>query len=326
MCDNNIPLMYFLTSVIMVDDNRSFLDNFGMELNYPGVLESYTSPREAIESILSKNNIFNSLKDYLIEIESNEFDNDCELHSINYDSIIKKLFDEKRFYEPSVIIVDYSMPEMNGVEFCRRIKKHPSLKLMLTGEADYKLAVEAFNEGIIDQFIMKDVNTSKIEVVDAVKNLSMEYFKRFSSQVLRDEKSILKSDQYKKIFNDWINEKNIIEYYSISNTGSNLGMDSKGNMRWLISCLSSDITHYIDVGVAQGASESLLNLLSSKKIQLALFTEVQKKEPVSSWVDYMVNIDGSFQYNNEVLHYSFLDNFTIKGVINDKVKRIYDVK
>ncbi len=54
----------------------------------------------------------------------------------------------------AVIVSDYSMPGMNGIEFLCRVKKTDpdTVRMMLTGSADMSTAIKAVNEGSIFQF------------------------------------------------------------------------------------------------------------------------------------------------------------------------------
>ena len=73
---------------------------------------------------------------------------------------------------------------MNGLEFCRNIQNLPIRKIMLTGRADTKLAVEAFNQKIIDKFLLKDV-AEEIEntIYDALIEEQKVYFEKLSSSL-----------------------------------------------------------------------------------------------------------------------------------------------
>jgi serine phosphatase RsbU (regulator of sigma subunit) len=63
-----------------------------------------------------------------------------------------KKIDENGPY--AVIVSDYFMPGMNGIEFLCRVKKTDpdSVRMMLTGSADMSTAIQAVNEGSIFQF------------------------------------------------------------------------------------------------------------------------------------------------------------------------------
>ena len=54
----------------------------------------------------------------------------------------------------AVIVSDFSMPGMNGIEFLCRVKKTDpdTVRMMLTGSADMSTAIKAVNEGSIFQF------------------------------------------------------------------------------------------------------------------------------------------------------------------------------
>ena len=57
----------------------------------------------------------------------------------------------------AVVVADMQMPGMNGVEFLIRAQQRApdSVRLMLTGNADQKTAVEAVNQGHVYQFLNK---------------------------------------------------------------------------------------------------------------------------------------------------------------------------
>ena len=57
----------------------------------------------------------------------------------------------------TVVISDMRMPEMDGIQFLKRVKEvsPESVRLMLTGNADVRTAVDAINEGNIFRFLIK---------------------------------------------------------------------------------------------------------------------------------------------------------------------------
>ena len=61
-----------------------------------------------------------------------------------------------------VVVADMQMPEMNGVEFLLQVKElYPNtVRLMLTGNADQKTAVDAVNEGNVFRFMNKPVSAA----------------------------------------------------------------------------------------------------------------------------------------------------------------------
>lgn len=71
--------------------------------------------------------------------------------------------------QAQVIISDYRMPSMNGVEFLREVnKKWPdTVRIVLSGYADTSAIVSAINEGQIYKFIPKPWNDDELKVTIA---------------------------------------------------------------------------------------------------------------------------------------------------------------
>jgi DNA-binding NtrC family response regulator len=64
---------------------------------------------------------------------------------------------EKAVVQPDIVILDYMLTGMNGVEAMRRMKPlHPNTEfIILSGQTDIKVALKALNEGAYD-YIVKD--------------------------------------------------------------------------------------------------------------------------------------------------------------------------
>ncbi len=75
-----------------------------------------------------------------------------------------------------VIISDYRMPEMNGVDFLREVcKKWPdTVRIVLSGYADTVSIVSAINDGEIYKFIPKPWNDDELKV--AIANALERYY------------------------------------------------------------------------------------------------------------------------------------------------------
>jgi serine phosphatase RsbU (regulator of sigma subunit) len=82
----------------------------------------------------------------------------------------------------AVIVSDYMMPGMNGVEFLSRVKKtNPdTVRMMLTGTADMPTAIRAVNEGSIFQFHPKPCPADTL--CQAIQSAIGEYRKVISNQ------------------------------------------------------------------------------------------------------------------------------------------------
>src|SRR6187402_2342488 len=87
-----------------------------------------------------------------------------------------KRFDELRVKEVSVLVVDYSMPSMNGIEFCEKVKNSSIKKILLTGYATFTDAVNAFNNNTIHYYLKKNDENMLQQLEATIHQLQHAYF------------------------------------------------------------------------------------------------------------------------------------------------------
>jgi len=87
-------------------------------------------------------------------------------------------------HEVSVVLSDFRMPKMTGVQLCRELekRKHPAVRVILTGYAELNSIITAINEAGIFRYITKPVSKEKLRLVvsDAVR----EFESKSESQIL----------------------------------------------------------------------------------------------------------------------------------------------
>ncbi len=92
---------------------------------------------------------------------------------------------------PVVIISDQRMPEMNGAEFLRRVREllPDSIRLVLTGYADIKSAVEAINQGGIYRYILKPWDDEELRntISEAIKLVALKTENTRLNKELKDK-------------------------------------------------------------------------------------------------------------------------------------------
>ncbi len=67
----------------------------------------------------------------------------------------------------AVVVTDYCMPQMNGVEFLKQVRQlaPETVRVLLTGSADLSAAVRAVNEGNIFRFLLKPCPAESLQEV-----------------------------------------------------------------------------------------------------------------------------------------------------------------
>jgi K+-sensing histidine kinase KdpD len=100
----------------------------------------------------------------------------------------------------AAIISDYNMPKMNGMQFLAEVKNISpnSVRIMLTGHADFDTVMDAVNENNIYKFLLKPVPTEvlKEQIDEAVEFYRLRTFERETNQLKAGFLSIV-SHNYK---------------------------------------------------------------------------------------------------------------------------------
>lgn len=65
-----------------------------------------------------------------------------------------------------IVLSDYMMPRMNGLQVLRRARLHwpDSMRIIITSRSDFDIAVEAINQGEIYRFLRKPVDERELVV------------------------------------------------------------------------------------------------------------------------------------------------------------------
>ena len=150
---SKIPLCFYPTQIVFVDDNTEFLATLSMAFPKQFNLTLFDDTDLALKYINE-----HQREDHLIkknEKPKPEGESEVWVKQVLTRQNLKR-FDELRIKEVSVVVVDYSMPSMNGIEFCESIKNSSIKKILLTGHATSTDAVKAFNNNTIHYYLKKN--------------------------------------------------------------------------------------------------------------------------------------------------------------------------
>lgn len=135
-----------------------------------------------------------------------------------------------------VCVVDFSMPGMDGLEVLGELTEWQGARVMLTGQADEQIAVRAFNRGLIDQFIPKQLPDISRRLVDSVETLLAAAHPRHSqiwrSTLSPDQLTLFKIPGVQQALQDFALSR-WVEWVAIGSPFGVLGSDSAGNVSWL---------------------------------------------------------------------------------------------
>lgn len=316
------PLFSHPTTVILFDDDMSYLRNLSLTLPEQNFTYKLCQSAEETLSIINK---------APIDFESGDFIRENEMEHTNssafeYDipSVHNLSQNDQRFEKISTLIVDYDMPEMNGVEFLKKIQNKNIRKILLTGQASEEIAINAFNQGVIHRYIKK--NSIEKQLNEAIIESQKDYFKSLSEYFLNTliEKfgadSALKDPVFEAYFNGICESYNIIETYLLDPIGSYLMLDDKGRA-FILHTQNTDLvdSYFFDIeGQDQEvfSNAEIQDIRDKKKIFCYRSFKKEKLPDPSKWGPFFkeaVHIGGknSFYCSFQALEPSLLSPETL---------------
>jgi len=265
-----LPLFHS-TKVIFIDDDADTLDFLVKLLNLKNKPhQTFDNPAQGLEYI--------NADTYRQElVERLVVPNDEEEFCYQSDAIAHELFNQERYDQISVLVVDYDMPGMTGLEVCARIHNPFVKKILLTGAADESLAIDAFNKGLIYQFIRKQDPQFIEKLQDAIKTAQQQYFQEISElpvriMAARYDSTALVDPAFKIHFDHIVNKHRIIEYYLVEAMGNFIMIDDQHQVHCLIT-------------LDQGLVEVYLNCKSSETLSAEQITAIEQKKLVPCYYD-----------------------------------------
>jgi CheY-like chemotaxis protein len=264
---------YHPTRVAFVDDDPGFLNLLPLRLGDTVPYLRFDSPGEL-----------------LLELASGQLQGELELDwwdaypadgarerteeviSIDKSMIYMRVFNRARFGLLSVAVIDYQMPEMTGLELCRKLGHLPCKRILLTGHADESLAVHAFNEGLIDLYLPKLHPRLDTELNLAIQRFQFAYLEQATellTQVLHATDPIVWGDPvFARFFHRLCDDRGAVEYYAVSDPKGYLLVDAQGSAELLLLFDEADLSAQCAAAAASRAPDGVVLQVQSRRSAL----------------------------------------------------------
>jgi CheY-like chemotaxis protein len=225
-----LPLYYHPTAVCFVDDNYSFSQSLALTIPEDMHLTTFLSPDEALD-IVNIPHPRPPLADLCFSQEGN-------LIRLDLNVLEQEIKHIDRFERISVMLVDYAMPTMNGLEFCAQLTDRDVRRVLLTGVADEKTAVQAFNAGLIDHYLPKAKLSSPGGVVPYILDQQQRYFQSYQSRLTKAlgiaTPDFTQDPAFCEYFYQLIDDNAIAEYYMVTHPAGYLCLTNQGKSKQLV--------------------------------------------------------------------------------------------
>jgi len=262
---------FFPTQVIMVDDDPDFLDGISLMLDKNLSYKLFQSASEALDYANQSHKQVSLQERCYSNYKTGPQDSDSLSH-VDIGRLYEEIYNGDRFQTSSTVVVDYSMPEMNGLEFLMELKNPFIKKVLLTGQADTELAIKAFNKQLIDQYIDKHDPRLKQVLNSTISVFSEQYF-RSSYKLITDpiiashHDTFLTDAKFQEYFYDLRLKTQCMEYYMINHPHTGyLMVDRKGRKRGLIVYREDALSEHIADLKQWKAPANLINEVIQKNL------------------------------------------------------------
>lgn len=296
-----LPAVFFPTSVLALDDDALFLDSFATRLTQQQIhIETVTNPEEASQRIRSMN--YQALQSFGLSTNDDEEEASTSLQ-VNFDQASSIMSQLQSADMISTVIVDYDMPSQNGIDFCRQLSDLPIKKVMLTGRADYKLAVDAFNEKIIDHFIVKDPKSIFNDVETVLKQTEQDFFTDISQNITallgQQPHHPINCPEYQQQVQHALKALGSQQFHLADEHGSMMIYDQHGQKYLLAVRPAQYFEDYLDIATNAEGDGELIKTIASQQQMPILFSEADERQPIDQWAKYMramkpISRDGQF--------------------------------
>jgi len=285
-----ISLCQHPTTVVFVDDNIDYLKHLFTCYNEVLPCLTFDNSREALYFLNENYNHTSFISRNMVHPE------DGELNKLSSNIDIANLRNEvllsERFEEIAVLVIDYTMPAINGIELCKLIKNPNIRVILLTGDADYDIAIKEFNNGNIDKYFKKTTPNLMDELLQAIYDLEKQYFIEQTNIILANSSNqsfdFLEDPEVARVFDKVCYDNNIVEYYLLNDKGGFLLVDRQAVPSWFCVIEESELlNNFYNTAVNCPAPDTILNALKSKTQIPFFYTDADTKISPSNWDNYL---------------------------------------
>jgi CheY-like chemotaxis protein len=266
------PYLY-PTTVALIDDDRRFLESFEETLRREFVVRVFTDPHAGLNHLIGADADHVSRIARLLGYTNTAAPprDDVDSLQLLLASYVGQLRGyAERFETVSVAIIDLNMPNLDGLTICRALRRRPVRTILLTANATERVALQAFNEGLIDRYVSKHEPDLVATVTQHIHDLQNAYFRRVTTTI-RDALTLramafMKDAAFLRYFSELCAQRQIVEYY-VRAQPPGVEMIRSDGRAWILLVLGEDdVRARLAAAREAGADPDMLAEMESGRI------------------------------------------------------------
>ncbi|MEX1032630.1 MAG: response regulator [Cellvibrionaceae bacterium] len=257
-----ISLFHHPTTTVFVDDSEEFLYSIALGVDRLPY-RSFCNPSQGLAYVNHFATAYNA---------PSHRQGASSSASVNklFAQVERKLNDHNRFAEPSVLVVDYSMPSINGLDLCSQITNPNVKKVLLTGVADEKIAIDALNTELIDFYISKSESSLSHRLRNIIIHLETRYFQDLfgwgRDAEVRNVLPHLFDPDFADFFEDTMERMAIVEHYPLADPNGFCLINGYGVTNHLIVYSAEELVSILSRVDQSGLSSAMRKRLDDHKL------------------------------------------------------------
>ncbi|MEM6707241.1 MAG: hypothetical protein AAF648_00490 [Pseudomonadota bacterium] len=253
----SLPPYFHPTRACLIDDNQSYLESVSLDLDEHWPHLCFTQPLTALDYLHA--HAQQPLADRCLETTFSPGTSPGSV--LRTDLIDQQISNADRFEQVSVLLIDFAMPLLNGLEFCDRVQLPYAQRAMLTGVADEGVAVEAFNAGQIDHYVKKPKLKTTADLTALIRRLQHLFFAAQAAPLealVHSAAGFLSDPAVIQRIQAIMFEQQFVEYYLVDAPPGLLFLNAEGGLQRLLLADSREQAWQAEQAQASGAPPSLV--------------------------------------------------------------------